>query len=254
MFVVPSACAGCVVALLAVTRSPTLPFSRAGAAVMEEAAIADDGGNWAKKLVELQAYKAEWGTADATPETPLGKWCAKQRILRADGVLSEDRERELAKLDFSWSSPSSFDAMERCDWDEMCKRLAAYVDENGHGQVPKKLKTDPELGGWVASVRRSQGNGLTAARRAQLDDIGFEWVSVRQCGSSFMKSFRELRSYWEAHGTAEVDLGAVGSDDVALRETAALAKWCDAQRSANAKGLLPPERVAYLDGINFRWS
>ena len=106
----------------------------------------------------------------------------------------------------------------------------------------------------MAAVRRTQGNGLDAGRRAQLDEIGFEWVSVRQCGSSFMKSFRELRSYWDEHGTAEVDVEALASDDDALAKAVALSRWCDAQRSANEKGLLPPERVAYLDGLGFRWS
>ena len=59
--------------------------------------------------------------------------------------------------------------MERCDFDEMCERLATYIEEQGNAQVPKKFKPDPELGGWVAAVRRTQGNGLDAARRARLD-------------------------------------------------------------------------------------
>jgi hypothetical protein len=38
-----------------------------------------------------------------------------------------------------------------------------------------------------------------------------------------------------------------------LGETSDLARWCDAQRSANARGLLPDKRQAYLEGIGFAW-
>lgn len=208
---------------------------------------------WSTRIEELKAYKSAWGTADATPETSIGKWCSKQRELKRDGRLSPEREAELTELGLSWVSPSGSDALERCDWDEMCRRLTAYIDENGNAQVPKKLKTDPELGGWVATVRRTRGKGLSSAQQAQLEEIGFEWVSVRQCGSSFMKSFRDLRDYWEKYGTTEVNVANAASaeDEAALQ---ALTRWCDAQRSANAKGLLPKERVTYLEGLGFQWS
>ena len=100
------------------------------------------------------------------------------------------------------------------------------------------------LGGWVAAVRRRR-EALGAARVAQLDAMGFEWVSTRQCGSAFMQSFRELRDFYDTHGHTDV-AGVVG-------EASDLARWCDAQRRAHARGLLPQKRQAYLDGIGFDW-
>jgi hypothetical protein len=99
------------------------------------------------------------------------------------------------------------------------------------------------LGGWVAAVRRRR-EGL-GERVAQLDALGFEWVSTRQCGSAFMQSFRELRDFWEVHGHTEV--GAV------LGDSSAMARWCEAQRTAARKGLLPEKRRNYLEGIGFSW-
>ena len=101
-------------------------------------------------------------------------------------------------------------------------------------------------------MRRTRGNDLGEARKAQLEEIGFEWVSVRQCGSAFMTSFRDLRDYWDLHGTTEVDAANAASPE-GKASLQALDKWCDAQRSARAKGLLPDERIAYLDGLGFRW-
>jgi hypothetical protein len=127
----------------------------------------------------------------------------------------------------------------------MCRRLAAYRAEHGDAQVPKKFKPDPALGGWVAAVRRIGAGQVGPVEAALLESVGFEWVSVRQCGSAFMKSFRALRSFWEEHGHTDVE-GVRGREDD-------LARWCAAQRLANSKGLLTAERVAYLDAIGFEW-
>ena len=89
------------------------------------------------------------------------------------------------------------------------------------------------------------GATLGEARTAELDALGFEWVSTRQCGSAFMHSFRELRAFYDVHG--HTDVRRVVGDD------APLARWCAAQRKAYAKGQLPPKRSGYLDGIEFEW-
>ena len=65
--------------------------------------------------------------------------------------------------------------------------------EHGNGQVPKKYKLNPRLGGWVAAVRRRGPDALPLERRSALENAGFEWISTRKCGSAFMKNFRALR-------------------------------------------------------------
>ena len=56
-----------------------------------------------------------------------------------------------------------------------------------HGQQSssktKKYQPDPLLGGWVAAVRRSK-EMLGDSQLSELDALGFEWVSTRQCGNS----------------------------------------------------------------------
>ena len=117
------------------------------------------------RLVE---YQSEWGSADAVLGTELGRWCSTQRRLRADGLLSASKVQRLEELGMSWKSPTDILPTES-DWAEMCHRLAAYRAEQGDAQVPKKLKTDPELGGWVAAVRRRGPEVLTAEELAAVE-------------------------------------------------------------------------------------
>lgn len=198
---------------------------------------------WETRFEQLRVFHAQHGNANAPLNTPLGRWCKAQRRLRSAGNLSEARAGALEELGFSWQPPSAVD-VDDCDWADMSVRFSAYRQENGHGQVPKKYLADPLLGGWVAAVRRRRET-LGDSRVAQLDALGFEWVSVRQCGSAFMQSFRELRDFWEKHG--HTDVVAV------LGEGSELARWCEAQRLARRKGLLPEKRLDYLEGIGFSW-
>ena len=140
----------------------------------------------------------------------------------------------------SWKAPTDIVPTES-DWAEMCRRLAAYRAEQGDAQVPKKLKTDPELGGWVAAVRRRGPEVLTAEERAAAEAAGFEWVSTRKCGSAFMDTFRTLRDFREEHGHCDV-ARVRGEDDE-------LARWCATQRKQKSE--LSPKRAGYLAGIGF---
>jgi len=202
---------------------------------------------WQDRVSELQGYAAMWGNADPPANTGLGKWCILQRRMHAANRLSKSGVEDLERLNFSWVAPSSLDSPDDSIefWSDMCSRFAAYREEHGDGQVPKKFQPDPTLGGWVAAVRRRR-EMLGLSRVSQLDSLGFEWKSTRQCGSAFMQSFRQLREFWEVHGHTEVD--------AVLGTGSELARWCDVQRAAKTKGMLPDKRLAYLEGIGFEWT
>ena len=124
----------------------------------------------------------------------------------------------------------------------MCARFADYRAREGDGQVPKKYKSDPVLGGWVAAVRRNQIS-LGAELTAQLDALGFEWESTRQCGSAWQQKLRELREFFDAHGHTEV--GRELGDDHEL------AKWCVSQRAQLRAGTFSKKRATYLADLGW---
>lgn len=201
----------------------------------------ESAARWEARLAELAAYKQEWGNADAPLKTELGRWCKTQRRLHASGKLDATRVAALEALGLSWVSPSDVDdPVAQLDWEEMCRRFGAYVEANGNGQVPKKSKADPVLGGWVAAVRRVREK-LGEERIRQLEGLGFEWKSTRKCGSAFMDTFRTLRDFREEHGHCDV-ARVRGEEDE-------LARWCATQRKQKSE--LSPKRAGYLAGIGF---
>ena len=229
-------------------RALALPGRRRDVAVYGTAELsapdADIDPAWETSRARLAEYRRRWGNADA-PLGPgeagaLGRWCKAQRRLRASGRLAPARAAALDALGFSWESPADVDDPLGLDWADMCARLAAYRAEHGDCDVPKKFKPDPELGGWVAATRRSQG-ALPRARHAELDALGFAWVSSRKCGGAWMTRWRELRAFRDEHGHA--DAARV------LGEKHELARWCAAMAAARRDGTLSPKRVLYLDEV-----
>ena len=98
---------------VAAVRVPRVPPHR-----MSDVSV-DTKVSWETRYSTLQQYMAEWGTADATLETELGRWCAVQRRLHAQGTLSAARYEALEALGLSWTSPSQADAFADCDWEDV---------------------------------------------------------------------------------------------------------------------------------------
>ena len=191
---------------------------------------------WDDMYRDLQTYRATWGTADAPLGDALGRWCAAQRRVREKGRLDEARAAKLDAIAFSWSSPSEpTEADLEARWELMRSALAAYVATHGDGQVPKKFRDDPALGGWVAAVRRRGRGAVETARADALDAAGFEWTSSRSCGSAFMVGFRAFRDWRDAHGDADPP------ED--------LRRWSDAALEQARRGRLSRARLDYLGSI-----
>jgi hypothetical protein len=66
-------------------------------------------------------------------------------------------------------------------------KLKAYKRRHGDCSVPQGWAEDPPLGSWVNNQRKRKkkldrgdpGEGMTAARAAKLDALGFAWVRRR---------------------------------------------------------------------------
>ena len=134
------------------------------------------------------------------PNIPLGsvegRACYTLRRLHVQGKLSQVDEDLLQSLNFRFAFDNIYDDM---DFDDMVSRLLEYnrsqvsLPENAF-QIPKKYAPDPELGAWVAAVRRIGRNSIDNRQREILDQIGFAWISNRKCGSTFMKGYRDLKT------------------------------------------------------------
>jgi hypothetical protein len=68
-------------------------------------------------------------------------------------------------------------------WEAQLARLGAYKAAHGDCNVPGRWAEDPRLGQWVSSQRVCKkaldcgdpSKGMTAARAARLEAVGFAW-------------------------------------------------------------------------------
>ena len=75
-------------------------------------------------------------------------------------------------------------------WEEKLVRLEAYKAVHGDCNVPLRWADDKQLGKWVVHQRGRKrkldrgepSKGMTAARAAKLDALGFAWDPPRQGG------------------------------------------------------------------------
>lgn len=173
------------------------------------------------------------------PNIPLGskegKMCKTLRRLFVQNKLNPQEIELLEEIKFRLTDLEQI--YQEADFEDICKRLIKYKLVNGNMQVPKKFKDDPELGAWVAMVRRLSSN-LPSEQIQQLNLIGFEWKSTRKCGSSFMKHKRELQGFLEQNEFSELE-----------NKNQILWRWVRAQKLTIENGNLSETRTQYLDAM-----
>jgi len=147
---------------------------------------------WEYRFQELQQFKLKTGHCNVTfkDDSSLHHWVRKMRWLKTQmdrGKNSEGltpvRKELLDSIGFVWFvGHQSKDDL----WDANFQKLVDYKAVHGHSNVPSNV---PKLGKWVMNQRarkrmlekKGEGKckGLTWARVAKLEAIGFEWDAPR---------------------------------------------------------------------------
>ena len=133
------------------------------------------GGGWDSMLKCLAEFRDKHGHCNVPTNDPeqlkLGRWVSVQRYKRKVGELSNDRVVRLDDLEFVWSARDAA-------WQEMFRKLVAYVDEHQTVHIPERCPEYQKLASWVHSQRHRRNQGrLDSSRIKQLDKIGFNWVA-----------------------------------------------------------------------------
>jgi hypothetical protein len=147
--------------------------------------------------------------------------------------------------------------MAKCDasWEAQLAKVEVYKRRHGDCNVPCRWTEDPPLGLWVkkqrmfkkALDRGEPSKGMTAARAAKLDAIGFAWeLSAAAISKQHSKGNHVNNKGWEAqsaklkaykrkHGDCNVPQG--------WAEDPRLSRWVNTQRAFKKAREAGPRRA-----------
>ncbi|MFD7012368.1 Helicase associated domain protein [Rhodococcus jostii] len=160
----------------------------------------------------------------------LGTWVAVQR--RNKDTLSPARREQLEEL-AEWSWDPLADA-----WNRNFTALTAFIDREGHANVPNKhVEGDTNLGKWV-TVQRQNKDTLPPDRRAKLEALpGWSWDARAALWS---QKHAALLRFVQREGHARVPQGHLEND-------IKLGSWVREQRGN--KDRLTPARRERLEAV-----
>jgi superfamily II DNA or RNA helicase len=191
-------------------------------------------------LEALQKYKAREGHVLVPAlwvegEIRLGRWVNHLRT----GALSIDEElrKQLDAIGFVWAVPDHVFEMK-------LKHLVAYINREGHAQVPKNhLEGSFPLGAWVGQIRSRKAR-LSPERIAALNKIGFIWEPAQQ---TYIDKLSLLKRYREREGHVAVP-------SQWIEDGVKLGNWVNGLRTQRKQGTLTQVKYLELSELGFVWS
>jgi hypothetical protein len=214
---------------------------------------------WEKMVAQLEHFYTRHGhslvSSEQNPE--LARWCKTIRCnyrhqltgttKGSQPMLSEEKLQVLAELKFVWN-------VQTFQWNQRFREACSFRARHGHFHVP--LKED--LGIWIHNQKcnyrallQGKPSQLTPDRLAALTSIGF-FDAFQSNTDVWNQRYRELREFYTAVGHSNVP------EDYA--ENYQLGQWVMNQRLAyktfvaGLQSPLTPERIALLEGLDFRWN
>ena len=176
-------------------------------------------------------------------QVKLGEWCAKQRRIYHDNLLSFERIEKLNNINFAW------DFLDK-RWDIMYEALLTFYNEHKHLKIPTNISINGNnLYTWANTQRKIYKEGrLDNIKIQKLNNINFIWDTE----NIWEIMFNKLEQYLEIYNTTDVPKDYITSDGYKL------GSWVLKQRNNKirvSKGYndLSQEKIDRLNSIDFIW-
>jgi len=212
--------------------------------VVLERQVKRSGKSWDERFEQLKAYKERFGNLDVpqkwTEDPVFGNWVNGVRGNFSVGKLSEEKERRLKEIGFSFTGPRKRNPGK--SFQENLALLKAYKAKHGHCRVKH---ADRKLYQWVVGQRSFYHRRLLAPERKRtLEAVGFEFGTRPETNlNKWQSKFALLKKYKAEHGHCRVSR----TNDKELYT------WLHNQRSYYYRGKLAPERKRELEAIGFEF-
>lgn len=196
---------------------------------------------WKVAYRELCAYREQNGNLDLPQDfisssgINLYKWATTQRTVRANGKLSEERQRLLDNIDFPWD-------VERDRWMRRYHEVSAKM---GDAKSPRGLSVGSPERIWLDNQAVAyRKNRLDAERRGMLEALG---VTADQSWTTWQSACDELAAFHKEEGHFQVP------EEYRTIDGTLLSAWKNSQRTQRNQGKLSQEKMKLLDKIGFPW-
>lgn len=194
---------------------------------------------WMKHYKDLVTFQQSTGReypSASDPHTQLYHWCKNQRRFHNKGIMPEDREKLLDKINFRWNT-LNYTFEKRLD------QLIKFKKKHGSlhvSQVKYAKNTEyHKLSRWVNEIRRMYNeNRLSINRIIELDKIDFIWNMEDE---RFASNLSKLKRFYKVNG--HFDVPQTGRNKK-------LGEWVAQVR---CRGLSKKHYVEALNQIGFEW-
>lgn len=143
---------------------------------IKESVLAKGNKRWNEMFELMLEFRDKYNRLPYTNDTfkgeNIGNWCIRQRILRKENHIREDRIKALDSIGFVWDINNYL-------WMEKYNLLKEYIQEYGKQPSTRTVYKGENLGSWCL-VQRGTRKGyfkgkLTEERIQLLDKINFRW-------------------------------------------------------------------------------
>ena len=169
----------------------------------------------------------------------LGKWIELQKRYYTQGILQEERIKDLEVLGIEWK-PKAY-------WDLMYEEAEKYYKRHGSLMMKRTFITESgiALGVWIGT-QKTHKDKLNEVQISKLESIGMDWMSIPD--RKWEDNYREVHAYFEENG----DINRIPSWIYSKRGVN-LSSWIRTQRGQHRKDKLAADRVARLEEMNIKW-
>lgn len=118
----------------------------------------------------------------------LGSWVKNQRRCFLQQKMPKERLEKLEEIGFEFVVEP-----EGITWERGVKDLKEYKEKNGDCDVPSGYDESPQLLKWIHYQRELYRKGLlSGARKAELENLNFEWEHSMPSAHAPKKSAQEI--------------------------------------------------------------
>ncbi len=187
----------------------------------------------------------------------LGFWISNQRVKYKNDTLSEDRIKQLEKIDMI------FGIGKQDAWNIMYDLAKKYYEHYGNLKIPRSFKTvngyetdekGYKLGVWITTQKTNYNKSILSEDRIKkLEKIGMMFENVND--DTWNKMYELAKKYYEHYDSLKIPkMFKTINGYVIDEEGYNLGAWINTQRFSYKKGTLFEDRIEKLEEIGMMWN